>query len=321
MNSRGEHRYQSSFISGFVIALFGVLYLFATISGERCEVIRPTLLAEQLLIFETQHLVLSRVMAGALLITGAILAMRIAIRFNIYGRATHLPAIIYLGAMATLATPDELLLPQVAAIVMMLSMFNLYDGYTHFKSAPQLFGGCFWLGVLPSLYPAMLPLGLLLFIIMVLFERSGRELILALGAFVTPLLIELYIKWLLDNDVASHLSHISTYFINNEVSIWREYGTLALLSVVVLAIIYIIPSLEMWSLTLVARKRIIYAMSIIVVALLTPLMPSFVAAQFAILAAPIAITLTTALIMTREKWATICYVVFIAIVLISRVLP
>lgn len=275
---------------------------------------------QPLVAWQYNNPVWAHLISALLIVGGAIYTMRLTIKFNLFGSVIHIPSIIYLAMMVSLVTPSQIIIAPATSVLMLLSLRKIYDSYTSQLSSPKIFSGCFWIGVIPLIYPSTLPLALSFLPVMIVLERGGRELLLALWAIVTPTTIGLYVAWLFGYDIgvlwSDYCDSLSVVGYNFAGELW------GLLTIFVCGILSVVAAMRIdtISLTITARQRIIYTMTLIFLALLSITLPSFAPPLFCIVAAPVAVLLTTLFLELNSRWATIIYLVFILLAVLSSII-
>lgn len=325
-----DFKFQSPVPTIVAIALFSALYLLRIgVGGGDCAYImfegntlNEVLLTLQLLAqFESENPTWAVVIATLLLLFGALRTMKIASDFNLYSQVSHLPAILYLIPFAAFATPTEIIAPVAAGLIMTSALEGLFGGYNHFSGGAKIFRGCFWLGVLPLIYPSMLIFLPLLIGVVLILDRGGRDLILMLGGYMLPMVTYLYVWWLLGASPNLTIDTFVSAFVAPRWELAQEWGVLVLMGVLIGLSITSIVRIDEISIALVARTRLTFTALVAVVGGLLFLAPSFTAPQLCVLAIPIALTLTAAFYEFTVIYSTVCYITIVILMLLVRVLP
>lgn len=324
--NRSAPRYLSFIPSGLVILILFIVYIanlgvFEVLRSTPPPLEQPIYLHSLILRFEESNRVWSIILAIITLGAGMLLTMRAIMKSNLFGEATQVPAIIYLAVVAAFATSNDILTPAIAALVMSLAINELYEGYTDLSSSAKIFGGCFYIGVLPLLYPSLSTMFLLFFAVVTLFERSGRDILTAISAMVTPSLMVVYVRWLFGTSLSDIILELRGVIGSNITSIWSQWGGLLFMLIIIGTSAYSLRCVDDLSTSQVSRKRITFSVLAIAMAVITPVQPSFAVSQWMAFAAPAAVAITTTLVVLRERPSTIVYVSVVVASLLSLVLP
>lgn len=137
----------------------------------------------------------SRWIGGLLMLfTGTSLG-RLTVRYNLYNAGTCL-AIPLFGAIATGLISNGNYLPILTATTLLaLAVKNYCRSFRSGYSFDALFRASLYLGILPLVAPAALPLVLLLPLAVLLFRRTLREAVVALAGLLLPILTFCYVNW------------------------------------------------------------------------------------------------------------------------------
>ncbi|MFI3305613.1 MAG: hypothetical protein R3Y68_03760 [Rikenellaceae bacterium] len=278
----------------------------------------PTALERWMLEWQSSHPTWALLLSMSLLLGGAIYTMRLTIKHNLFGAIIHIPSILYAALMIAIITPAQMILAPFAGVIMIMSLRKIYDAYTSDLSSPKIFSGCFWIGVIPLIYPSSLPLVALFLPVMVVLERGGRELLLAVWAIVTPATILLYAAWLFGVDTGELLGTYWGSLMGGEYALRCDPVGLALILLSGIMAVVTVGKIDTISISIIARQRIIYTMTIVVCSLLAIALPSFRTATFAAAAAaPVAILATTLFLELKTRWATLLYLIFVVLTILS----
>ncbi|MFI3259669.1 MAG: hypothetical protein R3Y16_06190 [Rikenellaceae bacterium] len=277
--------------------------------------------------FESVRPVWSALIAYLLIILGATATMRLTILHNLYDKASYTPLVIYLAVFASLASPHEILAPAIVGLVMVVSLYELYAGYSRHENTHNIFSGCFWIGLIALIYPSAVILWPIIFVVIILFDRIGRELPVALAALVTPFLLLFYCGWLFSETsfaeqfwswrVAFAYPHRAFAYLFSG-GFTSAYLVRLILSILICAGLSILSvvNIERISIALMSRTRIVYAMLLSIVVLFIAAAPSFTFASLLMATPALAITLSAALFEIEERWSMWTYLVFILISMI-----
>lgn len=162
-----------------------------------------TLLAGELLLWQTAWPRAARCLCGLLLVSAALTVGRMGVRYNLYAGGSLL-AIPLFGIIAcSLFLPDDLLAGSAAAFLLSRVVRNYCASYRTGYAFSSIFRGSLYLGALPLLYAPALLLFLLLPLAAFFFKRTIRELIVALGGLALPLAAFCYLHWAFGGSIAA----------------------------------------------------------------------------------------------------------------------
>ena len=145
--------------------------------------------------FQSSYPIWAKWIAGLLMLyTGTCLG-RISLRYNLYAAGTCL-AIPLFGILGTsLGLGNSLLVSLVAMTLLALAVKNYARAFRNGYAFDAMFRASLYLGILPLVRPASLPLILLLPLSVLLFPRTLRETVVALAGLLLPVLTFCYINW------------------------------------------------------------------------------------------------------------------------------
>ncbi len=339
-----DTRIRSTFTTAIVILLLSITYLINIglidspnllhlVGGDslgwligRGEVASHSHLVQPVVEWQQSNPTWGILLSIALIVAGAVATMRLTIRYNLFGSVIHLSSLIYAAIIVALITPSQMIIAPASALMMVVAMVKLYDAYTSHTSSPKIFSGCFWIGMLPLIYPSTIPLLLSALSVMVILDRGGREFVLSLWAMVTPVSILLYVTWLISlymDDLAIWGDMVSRYWGDLVVGHNFEGQLLPLLLIFVVGALSVVAAtrIDTISITIVSRQRIIFTMTLVLLALLSIVIPQFAPVNFVVAAAAAAILMTTSLLEMKSKWSTITYLLFMLLVLFVAIFP
>ncbi len=291
------------------------------VAGELNDDVSRTLLGSALHSVEIAHPLLSQLLAAAMIVIGAVVVTMSTIKYNMHGVTTHLPSMIYIGLFAAFSRPEELLAPPLAALVMALSIKSLYDVYGYQELSHRLFNAIFLLGILPLIYPSMVLLFLAVMVAYTLFDRSGREVAVVVVAYFTPLALQLYVVWLLGEGIGAQLAQFWEVFVCFRGGVVPLIAQLSLLALLIPLGVYVVRNIDDLSITLMSRKRTLYAVVLYILSLSIVLVPSFSLPQMLIVAPSVSIFFVTAIALLHDRWAHYIYLLLFVLFVAVEFIP
>ena len=148
-----------------------------------------------LLQFQTSHPVWARWIAGLLILFTGMCAGRMTIRYNLYSVGTCLAIPLYGAIVCGLAVGSDYLPAFTAAALLALSVKNFARSFCNGYGFDAIFRASLYLGLLPFISTAALPLLLILPPAVLLFRRTLREAVVALSGAILPLFFAGFIHW------------------------------------------------------------------------------------------------------------------------------
>ena len=148
-----------------------------------------------LLQFQTSHPVWARWIAGLLILFTGMCAGRMTIRYNLYSVGTCLAIPLYGAIVCGLAVGSDYLPAFTAAALLALSVKNFARSFCNGYGFDAIFRASLYLGLLPFISTAALPLLLILPPAVLLFRRTLREAVVAVAGVLLPAFTICYINW------------------------------------------------------------------------------------------------------------------------------
>ena len=139
---------------------------------------------------------------------------RLSLRYNLYSVGTCLAIPLYGIFITGLASSSLFLAPITAATLLTLCVKNFARAFCNGYAFDALFRASFYLGILPLVTPASLPLILILPLAIVLFHRTFREVVVALAGLLLPILTFCYVNWGAGGDFSAPLTLAAEAFTN-----------------------------------------------------------------------------------------------------------
>lgn len=151
--------------------------------------------AELLAQFQAAHPVWSRWITGFLILFTGMCAGRLTIRYNLYSVSTCLAIPLFAAIGIGVAVGGDYLPAFAAAALVALALKNYSRSFCNGFGFDAIFRASLYLGLLPLVAPAALPLLLLLPLAVVLFRRTLREVAVATAGLLLPALTLCYVNW------------------------------------------------------------------------------------------------------------------------------
>lgn len=150
----------------------------------------------QLLVrFQAAFPVWSRIIAGFLILYAGMCTGRLTVRYNLYGVGGCLAIPLFAFIACPAGTAGAFLPAFAASALLALVAKHFSRSFCNGYAFDALFRASFYLGLLPLITPAALPLLLLMPLSLLLFRRTVREAVVATAGLLLPALACCYINW------------------------------------------------------------------------------------------------------------------------------
>ncbi|MFI3319340.1 MAG: hypothetical protein SNH01_01020 [Rikenellaceae bacterium] len=241
------------------------------------------------------------------------LAMKMGIltkKFNLMGRSTHLPFDIFLLLSFGILLNVSYLRFALMALVVSWSLSLFFSSYRSANSAKWLFDGGFYLGLLPMFYPPALLLCALMPFVLILFERTLREALVALLGVVTIPFGYIYVRWCMGGEFSTPLQQFSHDLMTHSEFRFESLFDNITIAIVVMVLYSALNAILVSSLLdntpkAKRRLRVVIVMSLLMGAML--LLPSADSTIFGLLAIPLSILVTVTLLKSPRWLSFILY--------------
>lgn len=307
------------------LLIVAYIYVYGALSPVQSY---PTVGVESLLSgglrwIQLQAPIFSTLLSLATIVIGAMLNVSVPTRFNLFGRASQIPIFIYISVIVGFSSSGDILSAPFAALCGVCSLRDFYRAYNSSSYTSKLFLATIWMGVLPLLYPAAIVLWVAAFIFMVMFVRTLREILVVCMGLMLPLFSYVYVSWLLGANFIDQIVrfvHTITLQYNHSPDLWAGSTItlyIALATLFALLSLYGVLQVGIMSLRYVARIRIYCSYILVALGCAMLILPSFSFESFIVLAAPLSIAVTPALLRLRSWFAMPLFFVILALVTFS----
>ncbi len=165
-----------------------------------------------LLQFQQAHPIWTKWIGALLLLSGGLNAGRLAASTNLYAVSSCLTIPLYGIAACIAGFGSEPLAALAACLLLVLAIKNFCRSFGNGYRFDALFRASLYLGLLPLLRPALLPLVLLLPLAVRIFRRTLREAAVALAGLLLPIAAYSYVNWAAGGELLAPAIHIGTAF-------------------------------------------------------------------------------------------------------------
>ncbi len=267
----------------------------------------------------------ARAAAVAAFLFAAMSTGRMSVRHNLYGVGTCL-AIPLVGIfLLGLLPAGGALQAAVGALLLAYSTKNFARSFRNGYAFDALLRGGGYLGLLVVLFPATLPLVVLLPFAVVLFRRTLREAAVALFGALLPLLLLGYVTWGAGGRFVAPFLRFGGAFgadgwlgmwLSQPATAWLFPGFLLLLDLAAVAALL----RSLYGVGIQPRFILIYNMGVLVAVLLACCGPAADAALLSLAALPSAVLVPALFVRVRPALATLLYLVSAALLAVKILL-
>lgn len=254
----------------------------------------------------------AQLLAALSLLYAGLCLGRMTVRRNLYGSGTCIAMSLFGMAVCLLPAGGESLAASLAAALSALSIKNCGRAYRNGYAFDSIFRAALYLGAIPLLVPAALPLYLLLPFAVLLFRRTVRETLVAIFALLLPVAVFLYVDWGAGEAIATAalrplvafatgvpLEFLCRLSLAVQLALGAMTGLALVASGLFLAHLYAVGSK--------ARFILLYTLGVTVLTGLLVCVPSASPALFGLLAVPVAILVPLLFVRLRSAFAVPLY--------------
>ncbi len=290
------------FVDFFVLNTNAIRQLDAYADGS--------ILGSVLLEFQRSMPIANAVVTALLILLGSFVINKFTIQNNLFGEATKLPSMLYaLGCVVSLNHPI-IIMPAMAALLVAAAIQQLYASAIHNQNGSSpLAWSCIYLGAIPLLYPAIAPLLLLwVLALLVINNRTYRDVGVAFISLLFPIAIALGVMWILDDNMSISQTMIkfaqSSVADNKHNVVWLSVPTLFCIISLVLSFVGV-SRLDQMSMRYSLRRLVKTSNAWLLLSMALIALPSFSLELIAVVAAPVALLLTIAVLYSKRVWISI----------------
>ena len=278
-----------------------------------------------LLQFQTAHPVWARWIAGVLILFTGMCAGRMTIRYNLYSVGTCLAIPLYGAIVCGLAVGDDFLPAFTASALLALSAKNFARSFCNGYGFDAIFRASLYLGLLPFVSTAALPLLLILPLAVLLFRRTLREVAVAAAGLLLPAFTICYINWGAGGEFTAPLTALGNAFIAGKPLMLFTaipFRNLILLGGILvldlLAVLFFLS--DIYAVGTKSRTILIYIISVLVLAAAVLCSPAATPGTVALAAVPSAVLLPFMFVRIHRNIALLLYLLLLASAVISTIL-
>ena len=278
-----------------------------------------------LLQFQTAHPVWARWIAGVLILFTGMCAGRMTIRYNLYSVGTCLAIPLYGAIVCGLAVGDDFLPAFTASALLALSVKNFARSFCNGYGFDAIFRASLYLGLLPFVSTAALPLLLILPLAVLLFRRTLREVAVAAAGLLLPAFTICYINWGAGGEFTAPLTALGNAFIAGKPLMLFTaipFRNLILLGGILvldlLAVLFFLS--DIYAVGTKSRTILIYIISVLVLAAAVLCGPAATPGTVALAAVPSAVLLPFMFVRIHRNIALLLYLLLLASAVIGTIL-
>lgn len=278
-----------------------------------------------LLQFQTAHPVWARWIAGVLILFTGMCAGRMTIRYSLYSVGTCLAIPLYGAIVCGLAVGDDFLPACTASALLALSVKNFARSFCNGYGFDAIFRASLYLGLLPFVSTAALPLLLILPLAVLLFRRTLREVTVAVAGLLLPALTICYINWGAGGEFTAPLTALGNAFIAGKPLMLFTaipFRNLILLGGILvldlLAVLFFLS--DIYAVGTKSRTILIYIISVLVLTAAVLCGPAATPGTMALTAVPSAVLLPFMFVRIHRNIALLLYLLLLASAVIGTIL-
>lgn len=280
---------------------------------------------ELLLQFQTAHPVWARWIAGLLIIFTGMCAGRMTIRYNLYSVGTCLAIPLFGGVVCGLAVGDDYLPVFTASALLALSIKNFARSFCNGYGFDAIFRASLYLGLLPFVSTAALPLLLMMPLAVLLFRRTLREVTVAAAGLLLPAFIICYINWGAGGNFPAPLTALGNAFIAGKPLML--FTAIPFRNLILLGGIFVLDLLallfflsDIYAVGTKSRTILIYNISVLVLTAAVLCGPAATPGAVAFAAVPSAMLLPFMFVRIHRSIALLLYLLLLASAIVGTVL-
>lgn len=267
----------------------------------------------------------SRWIGGLLILFTGMCAGRLTVRYNLYSVNTCLAIPLFAAAACGVALDGEYLTTFTASALLALVLKNYARSCCNGFGFDAIFRASLYLGLLPLVTPASLPLILLLPLSALLFRRTLREVAVAAAGVLLPVLTLCYVNWGAGGGFSAPLAALGHAFLAGEplaLFAAMPMRNLALMGGILLldAVALLFFLSDIYALGTKARFVFIFNISILVLTAALLCGPAATPGLIALAAVPSAVLLPFLFVRIHQGIALILYLLLLASAVIGAVL-
>ncbi len=266
--------------------------------------------------FQSAHPVWSKWMAALLLLLAGTAIGRTSIRYNLYSVSTCLAIPLYGCLVSNFVVGDRFLTAALAAALLTLAFKNFSRSFCNGFGFDAIFRASLYLGMLPLVDSAMLPMLLMLPLAIVLFRRTLREATVAVVGVLLPGLAVAYINWGAGGNFLAPFTLAATTFVDGLPL--QLFTTLPIQQLALLGGMLVLDLLSMlfffsdiYAVGTKARFILLFNIGILILSAATLCGPAADRGAMAILAVPSAILLPFMMVRTHRPVSFIFYLLLL----------
>lgn len=278
-----------------------------------------------LLQFQAAHPVWSRWIAGILILFTGMCAGRMTIRYNLYSVGTCLAIPLYGAVVCGLAVGSDFLPAFTASALLALSVKNFARSFCNGYGFDAIFRASLYLGLLPFVSAAALPLLLMLPLAVLLFGRTLREVAVAVAGLLLPAFTICYVNWGAGGEFTAPLTALGNLFIAGKP--FALFTAVPFRNLILLGGIFILDLLallfflsDIYAVGTKSRTILIYNIGVLVLTAAVLCGPAATSGSVAFAAVPSAVLLPFMFVRIQQGVALLLYLLLLASAVVGIIL-
>lgn len=282
------------------LSAFYAIYLWIGEVSDPEQVVCESMVARWIYGWQLEYKLITSIMIGGTVGLLSVKLGQLASRYNLYGFSSHMAMELYPLLLMAIMVNVSSLKGCIVASLILFSMARYFKSYRAANCAGELLNGGVALGGVALLYPPAIVLWAVVPVMVMLFDRTLREVIVAHLALLIVPFAYIYIKWLWGGDLSELFGELLTSITYS--SGFSIVDSFSIVSIVMLALVLYVTINAMFFIstlenTVKAKRRLrliaIYALVTIIMAVI----PSADSSTFGLLAIPASILIP--IIMSR----------------------
>ena len=276
--------------------------------------------------FSLRWSLLEKIASLLLLLWNALIILRISTRNMMYVSRTYLPCIFYLIISYGIIPPDNRLSALLTAYLLLKGTEYLSSSFSRTPRFDYLFQGSLLIGTTILFHASAVTSLFIVPIAMVLFQRSGREIFVALVSLLLPVLICGYIYWIIGQEFTYPFVQLwNLLFIPQEflsLHTGKEIAALVLCGLLIVLLILSIINLCAMARNMRTRayKLHLYMLWLLLLTGGALIFPCHSGADLSIVAIPASLLLPVFFIRTPGLLSAILYILILVSAILSSIL-
>ncbi len=301
-------------LSSIALSLIYIATLIFTPIGKA---LTPSPIGDTFAAWQTAHPVISYMVIGLGVIYVSVSVAQCASRFQLYGKPTHLPMELYPLLLMNLGMAQGSIKGLIITLLLLHAILMIFNSFRSANCSGSLCHAALYLGFIPLLYPPLIVLWIALITIVIIFERTLRELLTTIISLLVPIFTYVYILWLRGGEFLdgwrqfiAELTYCNSFSI---IDTLHDTRAITLLPAIYLLVVSIISIAKLDN-TLKARRRLIGVAVICICMVISLFIPSSDSTTYGLLALPMSLLCPVAFV---KHGRLVSFLIYTLLILLS----